>query len=193
MKKTCIMVLTLLLLSAFVLGYASNLDEDTERTTIIGFVVNPEVSINWNDNIIFLRTYYFGDFIIKLPDYVSADDIKEALSYEHIKVTLEEPRSKLQYPFIDSFPPINAVMIEGRDSMTGKLINQTDDYIDIEIWTYTGDSVREGAIQRIILKDTSFSRSVPIGKNVDVCYEIDEEGNVIALLVTGFAGEYDPE
>jgi len=80
--------------------------------------------------------------------------------------------------------PANAVKIESVPLMCGRLINQTDNYIDIEIWTFSHDSETEGTIQRIVLKDTPFTRPIQPGDDLYIPYEIDEEGNFVALLIS---------
>ena len=154
-----------------------------ERTTIIGFLGSPE-DANREENTLYLRTYYLGSFIIKLPKDASIDDV---LAYVDIKVTLEEPRVKMQNVG-NVGSPVNAIKIEGVPFMTGKLIKQTDNYMDIEIWTFSHDSEREGQTQRVVLNDTPFTRPFQIGEDVYIAYEIDEEGNTVALLISGFVG-----
>jgi len=182
MKKYIAVILSLLLLSAYAIGYA---DDQEERTTIIGYLQYPGDVIR-EERIMYLKTDYLGWFIIKLPEDVSIDDV---VTYEFIKVVLEEPRSKTQN--IDDFgPPVNAVTIESVSFMMGKLIKQTDNYIDIEIWTFlhASDREREGQIQRIVLNDTPFTHPIQTGEDVFVAYEVDEEGNVVALLVMRVVG-----
>ena len=148
MKKTIAVILSFLLLSAHAIGCAG---DQKERTTIIGSLQYPG-DILRAERLMYLRADGFGWFIIKLPEDVSIDDV---LTYEIMKVTLEEPHSGMKD--IDDFgPPVNAVMIESVPLMTGKLIKQTDDYIDIEIWTFSHEGERDGEIQRIILRDTPF-------------------------------------
>ena len=176
MKKNIAIILSLLLLCAHAIGYAG---DQEERTTIIGCMLSPE-DVNREENTIYLRSFCFGWFHIKLPQDVSIDDV---ITYEHIKVTFEEPLSKSQIENDDLGLPVSAVAIEEVPFLMGKIIEQTDNYIDLEIWTFPDDRERDGETQRFLLNDTPFTRPTHAGEFVYIPYEIDEVENYVALLI----------
>lgn len=182
-----VLVLMLLALTAVTTALASNAANepaaDDKRIAVIAHIAN-EDDIDMDRRTVYLRTYYFGNFVVKLADDVLFDN---PLPRYRIKVTLAEPAGPFPYEWDAYSNIVEAVMIEDIDTLYGQLVEQTKEYVDVRLGKFNSIETDKEILRVITNEYTAFSSEFKADDEIEVSYELDEDGNIIGLLINGIS------